>query len=202
MKRFLLTSLSTTLLLAAFPILTGTSYAGSSETAAENRLKSAVDQVVSIVKGANDRQALIREVKAPLEKILNFGVMTKRAIGPGWKQFTPDQQQEATTLFTTLILRTYTAKFTPGEFPAVIFKSSSETAPGRVEILTTSLYKSSRYEVVYRLENQSGDWTITDVVIEGVSLVADYRAQFDGEFQKGGAPAVLNSLRNAVAQSK
>lgn len=202
MKSLLSTAFLTTFLAALLPALPFTAFAGQAETAAETRLKAAVDQVVTIVKGAHDRPSLIREVKAPLETILNFGVMTKRAIGPGWKQFTPAQQQEATSLFTTLILRTYTAKFTPGEFPTVDFKAGSETAPGRVEITTTSTYKASHYEVIYRLENQGGDWTITDVVIEGVSLVADYRAQFDGEFQKGGAEAVLRSLRNAVVQSK
>ena len=128
--------------------------------------------------------------------------MTRRSIGPGWKQLTPDQQQEAVRLFTTLILRTYTAKFTPGESPSVEFKGAASPCPERTEISTTSLYKGSRYEVIYRMEDQSGNWTITDVVIEGVSLVANYRSQFDETFQQGGPAAVIKALDRSVAESK
>ena len=188
------------LLTCIFPLMTGLAHA--SNEAAENRLKASVDQVVTIAKNSQTRDALISQVKPVLEKILNFEVMTRRSIGPGWKQFTPGQQQEATKLFTTLMLRTYTAKFTPGELPAVEYKASSSTAPGRVEITTTSLYKGSRYDVIYRMEDQNGSWTITDVVIEGVSLVANYRTQFDSEFKKGGPEAVLKALRHAVDESK
>jgi len=169
---------------------------------AENRLKVSVNEVVSIVKGAKTREGLITDIKPPLEKILNFGVMTRRSIGPAWKQLTPDQQQEAIKLFTVLILRTYTAKFTPGEFPLVEFKPSISTAPGRVEVPTTAMYRGSRYEATYRLEDQGGNWTITDVVIEGVSLVADYRTQFDSEFKRGGVDGLLSAMRRSVASTK
>jgi phospholipid transport system substrate-binding protein len=187
------------------PAILTTLFAGAahaSNDAAENRLKASVDEVVAIVKGASSRENLIAEAKPVIGKILNFGVMTKRSIGPGWKQLTPEQQQEATKLFTTLILRTYTAKFTPGECPSVEYKPSSSTAPGRVEIPTTSLYKGSRYDIVYRMEDQQGEWSITDVVIEGVSLVADYRTQFDAEFKRGGPDAVLKALRHSVDETK
>ncbi|MCX7319185.1 MAG: ABC transporter substrate-binding protein, partial [Hyphomicrobiales bacterium] len=100
-----------------------------------------------------------------------------------------------------LILRTYTAKFTPGEYPDVIYKTSSSPAPGRVEIPTTAEYKGSRYDVIYRMEDKGG-WLITDVVIEGVSLVANYRSQFDAQFKQGGVDAVLNALHRSVDESK
>jgi phospholipid transport system substrate-binding protein len=188
------------LLALIFPFVTGIAHA--SNEAAENRLKAAVDQVVTIANDSKTRESLITSVKPVLEGILNFEVLTRRSIGPGWKQFSPDQQKEAVSLYTILTLRTYTAKFTAGELPAVEYQSSSSTAPGRVEITTTSLYKGSRYDVVYRMEDQNGNWTITDVVIEGVSLVANYRTQFDSEFKKGGPEAVLKALRHAVDESK
>lgn len=189
--------LLSSLLLALLPCV-----ALAADDAAENRLKASVDEVVAIVKQAKTRDALITDIKPPLEKILNFGVMTRRSIGPAWRQFTPEQQQEAVKLFTVLILRTYTAKFTPGEFPLVEFKPSSSTAPGREEVPTTAMYRGSRYDAVYRMEEQNGAWTITDVVIEGVSLVADYRTQFDGEYKQKGAEGVLNALRRSVANTK
>ncbi len=182
-----------------FPLLAGVSLA--SNEGAETRLKSSVDQVVTTSKQAKDRAVLIAKVKPVLENILDFQIMTRRAVGPGWREFNPAQQKEAIGLFTTLILRTYTAKFTPGEYPDVIYKTSSSPAPGRVEIPTTAEYKGSRYDVIYRMEDKGG-WLITDVVIEGVSLVANYRSQFDAQFKQGGVDAVLNALHRSVDESK
>jgi phospholipid transport system substrate-binding protein len=64
------------------------------------------------------------------------------------------------------------------------------------------MYKGSRYDAVYRMEDQSGSWTITDVVIEGVSLVADYRSQFDSEFKQGGTETLLSAMRRSAAETK
>jgi phospholipid transport system substrate-binding protein len=175
--------------------------AAAAPEAAEQRLKHSVDQVVLIAKQSRDRAGLMAAVEPVLQKILNFGTMTRRAVGPGWREFTPDQQKEAVRLFTILILRTYTAKFTPGEYPSVQYKPSCSPSLGRVEIPTTALYKGSRYDVVYRMD-EAGGWQITDVVIEGVSLVANYRTQFDAEFKQGGAEAVLKALRRSVADAK
>ena len=189
------------LLILPFLLIQGTVRASTEE--AENRLKASVDKVVAVAKSAPDRKALIVGVKPVLENILSFDAMTRRAVGPGWRQFTPEQQKEAIRLFTTLILRTYTAKFTPGELPAVEYKTASSPAPNRVEIPTTSLYKGSRYDVIYRLEETDGaPWRITDVVIEGVSMVANYRTQFDSQFKQGGADAVIAALNRSVAESK
>ncbi|MFZ0434496.1 MAG: ABC transporter substrate-binding protein [Chthoniobacterales bacterium] len=189
------------LLILPFLLIQGTLRASTEE--AEKRLKASVDKVVAVAKSAPDRKALIAGVKPVLENILSFDAMTRRAVGPGWRQFTPEQQKEAIRLFTTLILRTYTAKFTPGELPGVEYKTASSPAPNRVEIPTTSLYKGSRYDVIYRLEETDGaPWRITDVVIEGVSMVANYRTQFDSQFKQGGADAVIAALNRSVAESK
>jgi phospholipid transport system substrate-binding protein len=189
------------LLILPFLLIQGTLRASTEE--AEKRLKASVDKVVVVAKNAPDRKTLIAGVKPVLEDILSFDAMTRRAVGPGWRQFTPDQQKEAIRLFTTLILRTYTAKFTPGELPGVEYKTASSPAPNRVEIPTTSLYKGSRYDVIYRLEETDGaPWRITDVVIEGVSMVANYRTQFDSQFKQGGADAVIAALNRSVAESK
>jgi phospholipid transport system substrate-binding protein len=164
---------------------------------AENQLKQWVNQVTAITSSSKERESLRNNVRPILEHIINFQSMTRRAIGPGWRQFTPDQQKEAIRLFTTLIIRTYTAKFTPGEIPSVTFKGVTSTTPGRVEVSTTALYKGSSYDAIYRME-QSNEWLITDIVVEGVSIVANYRSQFESEFQQGGAAEVLKSLNLSV----
>lgn len=187
------------LLLAAMIPFLGTAAASTAE--AENRLKTAVDEVLAIAEHASNGSGLVGSLRPVLQKSLSFDAMTRRAVGPGWRQFTPDQQKKATELFTILIIRTYSSKFTPGEHPVITFKAATEPAPGRVEVPTTLLYQGSHYSVTYRLEEAEA-WRITDVVIEGVSMVANYRTQFDSEFKKGGAEAVVGALSQSVDHPK
>jgi phospholipid transport system substrate-binding protein len=186
------------LLLTALSFILFHSNVFASTDNAETRLKTAVNQIAAVANHASNRDALRVGVRPILQNNLNFETMTRRAIGPGWRQFTHDQQVQAVDLFTTLIIRTYTSNFTPGVFPAITFKPASSPASGRVEVPTTSVYKGSHYDVVYRLE-AADEWRITDILIEGVSLIANYRAQFDAEFQQGGAKAVINSLNRSVS---
>jgi len=173
--------------------------AGSPIADAQQRLHSAVDEVLAVADSAKTRGALVERLGPVLQKHISFAVMTRRAVGPGWRQFTPEQQNKAASLFTTLIIRSYSNKFTIGEHPVINFQTATSSGAGKVEVPTTLVYQGNRYSVVYRMEQEEG-WRITDVVIEGVSMIANYRAQLDAEFKKGGAETVISSLTSSVAR--
>lgn len=166
---------------------------------AQTRLKSAVNEVLAVADRTANRNALPESLRPVLRKHVSFETMTKRAVGPGWRQFTPAQQQQATQLFSTLIIRSYSNKFTPGEHPVIDYKTAVSPVAGRVDVPTITVYKGSRFSVNYRMEQEEG-WKITDVVIEGVSLIANYRSQLDAQFKKGGANAVISSLTQSVSR--
>ena len=182
------------ILLAASPLVVSAQLAD-----AQTRLKSAVTEVLAVADRTANRRALPESIRPVLQKHVSFETMTKRAVGPGWRQFTAAQQQQATQLFATLISRSYSSKFTPGEHPVITYKAAVSPAAGRVDVPTDMVYKGSRYNVVYRMEQVQG-WRITDVVIEGVSLIANYRSQLDAQFKKGGANAVISSLTQSVSR--
>lgn len=188
------TRLFLTLLLAATPLAVSAQVAE-----AQTRLKSAVNEVLAVADRTANRAALADNVRPVLLKHVSFETMTKRAVGPGWRQFTPAQQKQATQLFSTLIIRTYSNKFTPGEHPVITYQNPVSPAAGRVDVPTDMVYKGSNYSVTYRME-QVGGWKIADVVIEGVSLIANYRSQLDAQFKKGGANAVISSLTQSVSR--
>ena len=187
------------LFLAALILLHGSASASTAE--AEKRLQTAVNEVLAAADAAPSRGVLLECLNPILQRHMSFDAMTRRAVGPGWRQFTDDQKKKSTQLFATLIIRTYSSKFTPGEHPVIKFNPASAPAPGRVEVPTTLQYQGSHYSVTYRLEEAEG-WRVTDVVIEGVSLVANYRAQFDEQFKKGGAGAVVGALSQSVDHQK
>ncbi|MCB1210367.1 MAG: ABC transporter substrate-binding protein [Verrucomicrobiales bacterium] len=172
--------------------------AATSLDQAQARLHSAIDEVLALADKAKDRATLVARIGPVLQKHISFEAMTRRAIGPGWRAFTADQQKKAISLFSQLIIRSYSNKFTIGEHPEISYKSASAPASGRVDVTTTTTYQGSRYNVIYRMEESEG-WRTTDVVIEGVSMVANYRSQLDPVYKRGGADAVLNSLTQSVA---
>lgn len=167
---------------------------------AEATLRQGMDEVLAVAENSKGGRAMADKLQPILEKRVCFESMTRRAIGPGWRQFTPAQQQEATRLFTKLIIRSYSNKFTPGEQPEINYLKGKSPAPGKIEIPTTILYKGSRYSIVYRMEDL-GRWLVTDILAEGVSLVANYRAQFGELYKKGGVTAVLDSLKESAAKT-
>ncbi len=167
---------------------------------AERALRTTVDQVLAVTNKAKGGRTMAEQLTPILVRHICFESMTRRAVGPGWRQFTPEQKTEATDLFTKLIIRSYSEKFTPGEHPEIKYLKATSPGAGKVEIPTTTVYKGSRYNVTYRLEDR-GKWLVTDILAEGVSFVANYRAQFDALVKKGGAVAVLDSLRQSVART-
>lgn len=167
---------------------------------AETALRAAVDQVLTVAQKAKSGSSMADQITPVLLRYVCFESMTRRAVGPGWRQFTPDQKAEATKLFTKLIIRSYSEKFTPGEQPDTKFLKSSSPGAGKVEIPTITVYKGSRYNVTYRMEDR-GKWMVTDILAEGVSLVANYRAQFNALVKKGGAGAVIASLKQSVERT-
>jgi phospholipid transport system substrate-binding protein len=164
-------------------------------------LRGAVDEVLGIAyDGKTSAQPLSERVRPVLEKYFNFESITRRAVGPGWRQFKPEQQQRATTLFTELVIRTYADRFEVGERPGITYAAPVELAPGRRELPTTIDYAGKKYAVAYRMELVGGNWRIYDVIIEGVSMIANYRAQFDALSQHGGPDAVIHSLEQNLKQ--
>jgi phospholipid transport system substrate-binding protein len=182
-------------LLILAPLL---SYAATTLDEAQQRLHSAIDEVLALADKAPDRPTLVERIGPVLDRHISFTVMTRRAVGPGWRQFSDAQQKTAISLFSRLIIRSYSNKFTIGEHPEIKYHSAAAPASGRVDVTTTTLYQGNRYSVIYRLE-QEESWRTTDVVIEGVSMVANYRSQLDPVFKRGGAEAVLKSLEQSVA---
>jgi phospholipid transport system substrate-binding protein len=194
MKRRLILTL---LLIASF----GSALANPASEQAQARLRAAVDEVLALARKAKDQATLMKQIGPVLNKHISFEVMTRRAVGPGWRQFNPADQKRAIDLFTTLVIRSYGSKFTIGVQPEVQYKSASSPTAGRVDVSTTTVYQGSRYSVVYRMEETEA-WRTTDVVIEGVSMVANYRSQLDPVFKRGGVAAVLSSLEQSAARSQ
>jgi phospholipid transport system substrate-binding protein len=164
-------------------------------------LRGAVDEVLGIVySGKAQTQPFSVLVRPVLEKNFSFDLITRRAVGPGWRQFTPEQQTKTTALFTELVIHTYADRFEAGAQPGITYANPVELAPNKRELPTTIDYAGKKYSVSYRMEWVASQWQVCDVIIEGVSMISNYRAQFDPMFQRGGAAEIIRSLEEKLTQ--
>jgi phospholipid transport system substrate-binding protein len=164
-------------------------------------LRSSTDDVLSVAYGGHGTENLATRVRPLLEKSFAFDIVTRQAMGPGWRQFSATEQKRVTDLFTELVIRTYSSRVVGTQRPKIAYGTPVELAPDRREIPTrvTTSSSSEPISVVYRLVKLPTGWRTYDVLIEGVSFIANYRAQFDGIIQNGGAPAVIRTLESKIA---
>jgi len=193
-----------TILIYAFAMLlagTGLRVNAASADDALALLRSSVDEVVSIAYSGRSNDSLAERVRPALGKCVAFDLVTRQAMGPGWRQFSANDQKRITDLFSQLVTRTYAARVVGTQRPKITFGSPTLLAPDRCEIPTQVTASSSNepFAVTYRLVKLPVGWRIYDVLIEGVSFVANYRAQFDELIQKGGSGAVIRALEAKLA---
>jgi phospholipid transport system substrate-binding protein len=166
-------------------------------------LTKAVDEVLSVSNAPGSTAASIHNGVRPLfEKYFDTTLLTKRAIGPGWREFSAEQQQRAVVLFTDLALGTYVDKFKPGFHPVITYRPTVELTPSRREVpISITTEDGQPVAIAFRFESTPIGWRIYDIVIEGVSLDGNYRSQFGPIFQDGGAKGVIHALEVKAAET-
>src|SRR3981081_965386 len=185
-----------------FVLGTGRVFGAASVDDPATILRNATDEVLSIAYSGHENENLAARLRPLLEKCFAFDVVTRQAMGPGWRQFSTNEQKRVTDLFSELMIRTYSGRVVGTQRPKIVFGSPVATASDRCEIPTRVTTSSSNepIAVVYRMIKLPAGWRIYDVLIEGVSFVANYRAQFDELIQKGGAVAAIRTLEAKLAQ--
>jgi phospholipid transport system substrate-binding protein len=159
-----------------------------------------VDEVVRIVSDAGlkkpqqepqRRQAL----KAAISRIFDYTEMAQRSLATHWKDRTPAERQEFVQLFETLLENSYSGKIESYHNEKIVYLGESLDG-NHAEVKSKVVApKGDEYSLDYRLINKGGKWMVYDVVIEGVSLVSNYRGQFNRIINNQGYPGLLKKLR-------
>lgn len=138
-----------------------------------------------------ERRTAIRRVA---NEIFDFSETTRRSLGPHWQARTPQERDEITRLFADLLERSYLGKIEMYSGEKIQFLG--ETLDGEQAVVRTRLVTKQGAEIPvdYRMHRVGERWLAYDVVIEGVSLVANYRAQFNKIIQTSGYKALVSKL--------
>jgi phospholipid transport system substrate-binding protein len=170
-------------------------------------LKKHIDKVLEVLRdptltGESGRKVKKEKIQAISEEMFDFTELSKRSLAQNWDKFNPDQQKEFTKLYKSLLEETYSEKVTSYTDEKIVIKKDVTLSEKTVEVQTTILTKTTEVPIYYRLIEKDGNWKVYDVVIEGVSLVSNYRTQFR-EILAGKTPeALLEILRKKVGKGQ
>ncbi|MFZ0658784.1 MAG: ABC transporter substrate-binding protein [Candidatus Binataceae bacterium] len=172
----------------------------------------AADDPMAVVQGTvNDALAVLRNKQVPAEqrrdqlrqiisRSFDFTEMSRSALGYHWKQITPDQQQEFTTVFTTFIEDSYLAKINDYSGQQVQFVRQTNDGAQYAQVATNIVQPGKDpIAVNYRLLNRNGQWKVYDVTVEAISIIANYRNQFNRVMNNQGYSKLIADLKSKQA---
>jgi phospholipid transport system substrate-binding protein len=172
------------------------------------RVSQEVLQIVRtdpLVQAGNE--ARIREVvEVKLLPNFDFTRMTALAMGRNWRAATPEQQKRLTDEFRALLVRTYSGALNQYRNETIDYKPLRAN-PGDTEVtVRTSVQKpgAQPVQIDYSMEKKADGWKAFDVVVGGVSLVTNYRDEFNEQIKAGGVDGLLKTLadKNRGAAAK
>ena len=164
-------------------------------------VRQVTEEVLEIVRKEKDIQngnarKAIDLVDAKVIPHFNFQHMTALAVGKDWRKASPQQQQQLTSEFKTLLVRTYSNALTGYKNQKVVYKPFRMN-PGDTEVVVRTEVQQPGNQPVqldYSLEKLDAGWKVYDVSVAGISLVTNYRDQFGHEVRNGGIDGLIKAI--------
>ncbi|UCG07400.1 MAG: ABC transporter substrate-binding protein [Desulfobacterales bacterium] len=177
-------------------------YAATGKESVENQ----VNKILTKLKepGFNDqpRETKIAEVRKIINEIFDYTELSKRTLGKDWKKFSDAQQTEFISLFSALLENVYADRILAYTHEVIEFGKETELRKGQVEVESNIITADNKkVPLNYRLILKDNQWRVYDVVIEGVSMVKNYRSQFGQILSKQSPEDLLETLRKKAKAS-
>ncbi len=176
---------------------------------AQQQLQASVTRILNHIKSPEYKNAATRKnLNVAIEKevyaIFDFDEFSKRTVGSFWKNFSPAQQKAFSQAFADLLFATYLDRLDGYNGESVTFDGFVSGNNGkRVEVRTTvSVKGNQKIPLYYRMLPKNGAWRVYDVLVEGVSLVKNYRTQFNDALQSGSPEALIARVRERASAIK
>lgn len=189
-------ALTLTLTLAASPALAAE---------AMQQLKGSIDSMIEVLRDAElskpanavKRREALREI---IYERFDFRMMARRSLGRHWKARTEQERTDFTKLYTKLMERTYLRRIEKYGDEEVVYLS--EKSDDRYAVIKTKVLTGTdiAIPITYRLYAKGDKWEVYDVLIEGVSLIKNFRTQFNQIIRSKSYDALLKRLRKKIAK--
>ncbi|MFC5500445.1 phospholipid-binding protein MlaC [Caenimonas terrae] len=198
MKRRLFAHLAATVLTVAAFGLAPLAHAG--DESPDAMIKRLSDEVMASIKAdkgvqTGDMAKIMALVDSKIMPNVNFQRMTAAAVGPAWRQASPDQQKRLQEEFKTLLIRTYSGALDQVNDQVITVKPL-RAAPTDTDVVVRSEVRGrgDPIQLDYRMEKAPSGWKIYNLNVLGVWLVETYRSQFAQEINAKGVDGLIATL--------
>lgn len=161
-----------------------------------------LNQILDIIKSPgyanpSERAGLRKKIAQYVRVNFDFQEFSSRTVGAGWRNFSPQQKNDFADAFADLLINTYVNKIDGYNGEQIAFTGERLSPKGdRAEIQTViSMKNGKKIPVSYRLLPKGSDWKVYDVLIENISLVKNYRTQFQDLLRSSDPDQLIVRLR-------
>ena len=194
--------LVTVILFAAYGNIDGS--AASSEPMAQ--LKVSVDEIVDILKSEelkgpekyDERQRLIWDVAL---EMFDFREMAKSSLGKNWNAITSEERDQFVELFSSLVKKRYIGKINDYTDQEIVY-TKQLIKKDRAMVYSLIIDKGTEIPIIYKLKANQEKWFIYDMKIENVSMVLNYRRDFDSVIRKEKFAGLLERITEQLAKQQ
>lgn len=167
-----------------------------------DQLRLQVDRVLKVLDDpelkkpdkAKDRRLAVRKIA---NDIFDFSETAKRSLGRHWQARTPAEQSEFVLLFSDLLERSYLSKIELYGGEKIQYLSDAVENGDQAKVLTKIVARQgSEIPIEYRMHKKGERWLVYDVMIEGVSLVSNYRTQFNKIIQTSSFQELVKKMKS------
>ena len=168
-------------------------------------VKTNVNGVLDVLRdpklqGESGKKVKAQRIEAAAENLFDFVELSKRTLGVNWNKLNPEQRKEFVQLFKTILKDAYVEKITAYTNEQVNFTKEVPLSETTVEVQSGVVTKSGQVPIYYRVIKKDNEWEVYDVVIEGVSLISNYRTQFQEILANNPPETLLETLRKKVGK--
>ena len=180
--------------LSALPVFAG---------APLDAVEANVTQVLDVLRDPQLKAESAEEIKKEklrviYEQMFDEVEISRRTLGVHWNKLNPAQQQEFVQLFRQVLEKAYIDKILSYTNEKIVFPKETMLASNQAEVQTEIITSSKTIPIFYRLILKDDTWRVYDVVVENVSLVQNYRSQFNSILAKNTPDQLLEILRKKV----
>jgi len=188
------------LVLSMYPIQI---YAGTAYDVVKSRMNEAFEVLRDpALQGESANKLKRKKILSILDNVFDYVELSKRTLSRNWNKLTPNQREEFQRLYKTLLEKVYLDKILAYSDQEVVFGKERTLGQNKVEVESKIVSGSLVTPIHFRMILKNGKWRAYDVVIEGISLVKNYRSQFKRVIKKKSLEGMLEVLRKKVSKIK
>lgn len=188
--------------LAAPALLALSLAARAADPQPDELLRQTTEDVMAAIKAdkdiaAGDRMKSYALVESKIVPHFDFLRMTRLALGKNWNKATPEQQTAVVTAFRDLLVRTYSGALTRFRNLTINYKPWTGSPADTTTLVQSTVIDQGRsVPIDYQMAHEDGTWKVFDIKVDGISLVTNYRSDFNDRVNAGGIDGLIKDLQD------